>query len=143
MAADDDVRDRVQHYLTKHFRVGLERGGGFSIDHESTRGFIFVRGKDERVIVSVEAVVAFNVPESPQMLAHVARESDSYLFGHLAIREDRDEPGHYMALFVHALLGNYLDEDELINAVVAVVGTANQIDDDFVAQFGGETFHGS
>ena len=143
MAAEDEVRERVQHYLTKHFRVGLERGGGFSIDHESTRGFISVRGKDDRVIVTVEAVVAFNVPESPQLLEHVAKESDSYLFGHLAIREDRDEPGRYLAVFTHALLGNYLDEDELINAVIAVVGTANQIDDELVAQFGGETFHGS
>ena len=142
MAADDDVRDRVQHYLTKHFRVGLERGGGFSVDHESTRGFIFVRGMDERVIVSVEAVVAFNVPESAHMLAHVAKKTDSYLFGHLAIREDRDKPGVYLALFKHSLLGNYLDEDELINAVIAVVGTANRIDDEFVASFGGETFHG-
>ena len=99
MATEDEVRDRVQHYLTKHFRVGLERGGGFSIDHESTRGFISVRGKDDRVIVTVEAVVAFNVPESPQMLEHVAKESDSYLFGHLAIREDqgraRPLPGRF------------------------------------------------
>lgn len=143
MATEDEVRDRVQHYLTKRFRVGLERGGAFSIDHESTRGFIFVRARDDRVIVTVEAVVAFSVPESPRMLEHVAKESDAYLFGHLAIREDQDKPGLYLAVYTHALLGNYLDEEELINAVIAVVGTANRIDDDFVARFGGELFHDS
>jgi alpha-glucuronidase len=141
MAAEDDVRDRVQHYLTKHFRVGLEKGGGFSVDHESTRGFVFVHGQGDRVVVQVEAVVAFNVPESREMLEHVATQSDAYLFGHLAIRPSRNKEQVYMALFVHSLLGDYLDEEELMNAVVAVVGTANRIDNDFVARFGGETFH--
>lgn len=93
VATEAEVQERVQHFLTKHYRVGLERGGGFSVDLESTRGFIFVHQSGDRVIVTVEAVVAFNVPESTEMLEHVAKESDGYLFGHLAIREDKDSPG--------------------------------------------------
>lgn len=137
---EQDVRAKVQHFLTKHFRVGLEQGGMFSIDHESTRGFVSVSQRGDRTVVRVEAVIAFNVPESPAMLEHVARQSGAFLFGHIALQPD-DGRATFTALFSHALLANYLDEDELINAVVAVVGTANQIDDGFVARFGGETFH--
>jgi hypothetical protein len=138
---EQDVRERVQHYLTKHFRVGLERGGILSIDLESTRGFVSVHARDDRVVVKVEAVVAFDVPDSQEMLTHVARASGEYLFGHLALHADDDKPGHNTVLFSHALLGNYLDEEELVNAVIAVVLTANEIDDDFVSRFGGGTFH--
>lgn len=139
---EQDIRAKVQHYLSKNFRVGLEPSGMFSVDLETTRGFVTVFSRDDRVIVKVEAVVAFNVPESDAMLIHVGRSSGEYLFGHLALHANPDAPGTYMVLFSHALLGNFIDEDELINAVVAIVGTANKIDDDFVAKFGGETFHG-
>lgn len=142
VASEQDVREKVQHYLAKNFRIGLEPSGMFSIDLESTRGFVTVLERGDRVIVKVEAVVAFRVPETDEMYAHVGRTSGDFLFGHLAVHANADAPGTCMVLFSHALLGNVLDEDELINAVIAVVGTANEVDDDFVAKFGGETFHG-
>lgn len=141
---EDDVKAKVQHILTKNFSVGLWGDRGYWVDRGSTRCFISVRargGDDPRVIVRITSPVAFEVPASPAMFEHVALNSDSWLFGHLGLEADADVPGTYSVLFVHSLLGNYLDEDELAGAVAAVAVTADDMDDEFVAKFGGKRFH--
>lgn len=140
---EDEVKAKVQHILTKHFDVGLWGDRGYYVDRGSTRCFIAVAsrgGDDKRVIIRITAPVAFEVPGSPALYEHVARNSDSWLFGHLAIEPDDDVPGTFSALFVHRLLGGFIDEDELAGAVVAVAMTADEIDDEFVAKFGGRRF---
>jgi len=94
--------------------------------------------QESRTLVRMVVPVLREVPPSPALFEYVATEGQNYYFGGL----------HYvpgieggMLLFKETLLGDYLDEEELMNAVVAVVGTANRIDNDFVARFGGETFH--
>lgn len=140
---EDDVKAKVQHILAKNFDVGLWGDRGFYVDRGSTRCFVSVNargGDDSRVIVRVTSPVAFEVPGSPALFEHVALNSDSWLFGHLGLDPDADVPGTYSVLFVHRLLGNYLDEEELTGTVAAVAVTADEIDDDFVARFGGKRF---
>ncbi len=40
--------------------------------------------------------------------------------------------------WTHTLLGDYLDEEELHNAVGAVVTTADRLDDELQSRFGGK-----
>ena len=138
-----DVKARVQDILSRNFEVGLWGDRGFFVNHGSTRCFISVSGRgpeDPRVIVHVTSPIAFETPGSPALFEHVALNTDSWLFGHLSLEPDDDVPGTYGVLFVHRLLGNTLDEDELTGVVAAVAVTADDIDDDFVARFGGRRF---
>ena len=43
--------------------------------------------------------------------------------------------------FSQRLLGDYLDEEELTHTVVAIAGTADILDDELQAKFGGKRFH--
>jgi len=140
---EDDVKAKVQHILTKNFDVGLWGDRGYYVDRGSTRCFVSVdaRGGDDlRVIIRLASPVAFEVPESAALFEHVAKNTDSWLFGHLALEPDPDVPGTHSILFVHRLLGSYLDEAELVGAVAAVAVTADGIDDEFVETFGGKRF---
>ena len=141
--SETDVKAKVQHILAKNFQVGLWGDRGYYVDRGSTRCFISVSsrgGDDERVIVKLTSPVAFEVPGSPALFEYIALNSDSWVFGHLGLDADDDVPGTYSVLFVHRLLGNYLDEEELSGAVAAVAVTADEIDDDVVAKFGGRRF---
>ena len=141
----DDVKAKVHQYLAKNFEVGLSDDLGFHVDYGSTRVFVSVAARGEEadppIVVRVSAPVAFGVPETPEMLAYVARHTDSWLFGHLGMAADAEAPETHRVFFVHRLLGNYMEEEELVATVVAVLYTADRIDDDFVAQFGGRRFH--
>jgi hypothetical protein len=111
-----------------------------SIDYKTTRGFVSVHTQRKRILVKVDAVVGFDVPDSSKMLEYVGRTSGEYLFGHLAVLPDPESAGKNMVLFTYTLLANELDEEELTNAVAAVVATAEKLDNGFVKDFGGRTF---
>lgn len=50
------------------------------------------------------------------------------------------KPGRAI-FFTHSLLGDYLDEDELVRAVTGMLVVADEIDDELEKQFGGRRFH--
>lgn len=133
----DATTGKVQKYLTDAFNhVELDSGGGFGIRHESTRVFIRIRDFGDNAVVNVFAPVVLGAPRSDALAKEVA--TSHYIFGHLTI-EDDDEGGKNV-LFSHRLLGDFLDPEELEEAVRAIAITANDLDDDFAARFGGTVF---
>lgn len=134
------VRDKVQRILAARFAVELTPDNNFTLRHESAR--LFVRCWEppdgQRVIVALEVPLLFNVKPTPEVFKYVALHGDDYIFGHLSARET--ENGAMLA-FTHSLLGDYLDDEELIQAVIGVLGVGNDIDDQLQAQFGGEKYH--
>jgi Putative bacterial sensory transduction regulator len=135
------TRGKVQQYLTHNFsNVNIDRDGDFSLRHGSARIFVRTRTheKADFTWVSLDIPVLLAVKETPQVFEYVALHADQYVFGHLnAVRGD-DGLVVYLS---HSLLGEYLDEEELLRAVGAMLGTAEQIDDELQAQFGGKRFH--
>jgi hypothetical protein len=84
------------------------------------------------------APLVFNLPPAPELFEYVATNANSYQLGHLyAARVDN---GTVTVGFAHSLLGDFLDDEEVFSAVVAVLGTGNQLDDEIKAQFGGERY---
>jgi len=134
------VREKVQHILTKHGRVEIDGDGDFSIRHQSARVFVrVVSWGDDETIISVWTLAVIGATPSPELHEFIAYGTDDYIFGHLGL--SRQDDGTANILFSHRLLGDTLDEDELMNVVVAVATTTNSIDDDLAARFGGRTFH--
>jgi Putative bacterial sensory transduction regulator len=142
MAGDiASVRSKVQQFLTQNFNdVNIDKDGDFSLRHGSTRIFVRTRTREESEItwISLDIPVLFEVKEMPEVFEHVALHADDYVFGHLnAVRTDDG----LMIMLSHALLGDYLDEQELLRAVGAMLGTADALDDELQTQFGGKRFH--
>ncbi len=135
-----DTRERLQRYLTDFLdEVKVDKDGDFHFRHESVEVFATTQewGEDETV-VHVVAPLLFGVKGSPELFEYIARHSDDYLFGHLALK-DRD--GTFDIHFSHILLGDFLDPEELKSVVAAVAITGNDLDDELQKQFGGERFY--
>jgi hypothetical protein len=93
---------------------------------------------DPRTLVTITAPVLLRVKATPKLFEWVAKEGGNYFFGHLAVMDDDDKSGTVYVEMRHTLLGDYLDEQELADALYGVVGNADQLDDEMQKKFGGE-----
>jgi hypothetical protein len=135
------VRGKVQHFLTENFSdVNIDKNGDFSLRHGSARIFVrtLTREQADFTWISLDMPLLLDVKETPQVFEHVALHADDFMFGHLnAVRTDDG-----LRIFLsHALLGDYLDEQELVRAVGAMLSTGEDLDDKLQIQFGGKRFH--
>jgi hypothetical protein len=134
------LKDKVQRILTSEFnRVELDKDGGFTLRHESARMFIRCWEGDQKTFVRLTCPIVFDVQPSAELFEHVAKTGGHYIFGNVFVGEASD--GSVTLLMQHTLLGDYLDDQELIQAVIAMLGSANEIDDELAARFGGRVFH--
>lgn len=136
MAIVDDVKARVQRILqSKDLLIEL-KGDDFWVPYGSTRCRIMVRPYgDGHAIVDVSALVVADVPVTTRLKEYLADKSSDFMFGNLELYKDGAKG---MIIFRHALLGDYLDEDELMFTVAAVAGTADDLDDEVRSTFGGK-----
>lgn len=133
------VKDKVQRILAENFNgVELGKAGNFTLRHESARLFIDFIPQETRVIVNLVAPLLLKVTPTPELFHYIAVHGDDYIFGHLSADETDDG---VVVLFSHALLGDYLDDEELLASVRGVLGGGNELDDELQAQFGGTKFH--
>jgi hypothetical protein len=135
------TRSKVQQYLTHNFNnVNIDEDGDFSLRNGSARIFVRIRTRDEVEFtwVSLDIPLLLGVKETPQVFEYVALHADDYMFGHLnAVRSDDG-----LVIYIsHALLGEYLDEQEIGFAVAGMLVTADNLDDELQTQFGGKRFH--
>ena len=135
------TRSKVEQYLTENFDdVNTAPDGSHSLRRGSARIFVTVRTHDDTdwTWVTLEAPLLSNVEATPEVFEHVALHSDDFIFGHLSAV--RTESGLEI-LFTHALLGDFLDEDELVKAVGGMLVIADNMDDELAEIFGGDRFH--
>jgi hypothetical protein len=150
MAADPEAtkkvdleatKKKVQQYLTNNFGdVNIDKDSDFSLRHGSARIFVRTHANEDADFtwIKLDVPLLLEVKETPQVFEHVALHSDDYMFGHLnAVRGDNG----LMIFLSQSLLGDYLDEQELVRAVGAMLGTAESLDDELKTQFGGKRFH--
>jgi Putative bacterial sensory transduction regulator len=130
-----ETRDRVASMLTDLVgRVDLLPGGDLSFQYESARVFLGVVPNGDSTVVNIVAWTNVDLEPTPGLYQFVALHADDWVFGHLAMGESE---GLAHIGFRHTLLGDFLDEQELRTAVVAVAHTANEIDNEIKEMFGG------
>jgi type III secretion system-like peptide-binding chaperone len=133
------VKDKVQRILAENFSgVELGKAGNFTLRNESARLFINFMPQETRVIVNLVVPLLLKVAPTPELFHYIAIHGDDYIFGHLSAEETEDG---IAVFFSHALLGDYLDDEELLASVRGLLGVGNDIDDELQAQFGGNKFH--
>lgn len=134
----DRLKSRVQAMLTNRFQVGLDSSGAWTIAYNSAQGWVRCsETEDGRLVVNIDAPLLFGVRPSPELYRHVALHANDLLFGFLNCTENEDG---VMVLLSYRILGDYLDEEELLGGVIAVVASADQLDDELQGLFGGKRF---
>jgi hypothetical protein len=143
MATVEAAQQKVQRILASNFdNVMLSKDGGFAIERGTTRVNIEVKdwGKDPKgepsAIVRLWAPVVRKLKATPEFYRWAATEGQNFIFGSVTVVDD-EEDGTSLVAFDHTLLADYLDPDELVQAVVAIVLTADDIDDKVHERFGG------
>jgi hypothetical protein len=134
------VRDKVQRYLMDDFLTHVELDGEyFTARYGSARIFIkVVPWNDDQTIVNLIVPLLLEVPHSQDLYKHVALHAGDYIFGTLNVV---DRETHCDVNFSHSLLGDFLDPDELKSAVGGMLSSAEDLDDELQAIFGGTKFH--
>ena len=137
MTTVDEVTAKVQRILQNRGLFVELRGGEFWVPYESTRCRVSVKkfGTD-KTVVDLAAIVLGDVKVTGKLLEYIGQRSSDFIFGNLALLHIEGQK-EGIVIFRHAILGDYLDEEELMTSLAAVVTTADQLDDELKAKFGG------
>lgn len=131
------LRERVESYLREGIRgVEIDADGDYRMALESARVFVCPRQwTDDKTVVRVFSITNVGLPPSPDLTRYLVTENFSLLFGHLAYNEAESS-----VWFLHNLLGDQLDREELLTALRMVATRANHYDDVIKERFGGLLF---
>ena len=145
MATVEATTQKVQRFLINAFGdVKLRRNGGFAIEHGSTACIVevmdWVPDKDgaPQSLVRVSAPIGRDVRPSPDLFKWIVTEAQQVLFGKIGLYDQGD--GHTFLVFEHILLGDFIDSAELTTAVLAVIFSADKLDDEVLQRFGGKRY---
>lgn len=132
------IRERLAAYLEPIGADISDEDGRFSFETASSRVFVDVEPhpNGEATIVSVMVPVLVDVPINAALYEFVARHTDSWRFGHLAMF-DHEAGGECMLFLCHNLLGDYLDREELLYAVIGLGEAADRAASEWVGIVGG------
>jgi hypothetical protein len=145
-----DVKARVLEMLTEGLGIEVqlrpENEVLVELPESSTAVFIRFFAKEfkseeieDQVFVNVSAPLLRGLSLTPELYRWVATEGTTYDVGCVQLYEVDEDDGSQTGFlrFVYTLLGDYLDEDELGTALWTVLFTADRLDDELQAQFGG------
>lgn len=141
MPSIDEVRAKVQRILTSNGSVRLGRDGEFILDHESASVIVEVEeGFGEGgTLVSFLVPMVGKVPLTPALYEWMATEGQDFRIGGTFLLKDEDNKTG-MIFFRYAIVGDDLDESELLAAVYVSLFTCNDLDNNLQKRFGGELY---
>jgi hypothetical protein len=140
MATVSQVQKKVQSILSTELgSVKVDADGDIRIDYESTSVRIAVEkygDNEEETIVEITGVLSFETPASPKLYKWINDKNGLIKFG--TIYHLDGAKGGTLVLLQYSILGDFLDPEELLNAVRVVVLIANKLDDEVIEEFGGK-----
>lgn len=135
------TRQLVNEYLAGAFDEVEVADGVWTIRYGSAKVDITVDVFDEdSSVVRVVSPAVTGCAPSPELYKFIATDAPKHAFGHLEAIEQGDT---ITITFGHSLLGDFLDDAELRTAVIAVAFTADELDDELAARFGGQVHDAS
>ena len=142
MATVADTLQKVQRILAAEFSNVMLDGDGFKIEVGSTVVRIAVKdfGKDKddnpSSVVTVSALVGREITPTPEFYEWAATEGRQRYIGGVTVFKNADT-GRCVAVYDHALLGDYLDPAELVSAIVMCRNAGDEFDEIIHDRFGG------
>jgi hypothetical protein len=142
MTVVHQVREKMHQMLRNIYDyVHIDDDGTAIFSRGSTMCMIDVvewdlKSPGRNTIITLDASIVFGVKRSPALYEWVALQNDRYIFGHLVVREAKQKSLADI-WFTHNLLGDFLDEAEIDAAIMALLESADQLDDEAMHIFGG------
>ncbi len=87
--------------------------------------------RDDESVVSVRAYVVTGAELKPELLKFLLEKNNEMRFGGFGLDSDGD------IFFTHSVVASTCEKNELRNSVMAVVSTADELDDEIMARWGG------
>lgn len=141
MSKVSQVQKKVQSILSSELgSVNVDADGNLKISYESTLLMIKTHefgDKGDETMIEMTGVVTMDTPASPKLYKYLNEQNSSLHFGSL---HHLDGKKSTLILLKYCILGDYLDPEELLNAVRATVLMSDLLDDDIVKEFGGTRF---
>lgn len=141
MAKAKQVHEKIQRMLANRFgSVKIDKDGDFVVKNESAFTFVSaIQWNDDQTIVQIRCPMLVDVPITAELTHWIAVEGQRFLFGRTYLNPNEDGKAGWV-YFQHNLLGDDLDEPELMEALDAVALTSNKLDNELKTKFGGELF---
>ncbi|RLT30440.1 MAG: hypothetical protein DWI54_06380 [Chloroflexi bacterium] len=142
MPTVEQVRNKVLRMMAKNFEITTTDDETIMVRHESSILSVEVKEwiKDNdgmNTVVVLSASILWNAKRTPALYEWVATTGQSFLWGRVASNlSDVSTETHLN--FEHNLLGDNLDEPELVSVVLALLSKANELDDELQKKFGGK-----
>jgi hypothetical protein len=148
------VKDKVSRYAREVFNVvQLDDDGDLVIPFESTKVWVqFIEREVDperedfwnenqlsRTVVRIWAPTIIDVKPSNELYKWVATEGADWYYGHCKVLNFGDN-GNIQVLFEVCLPGDTIDPGEFKQALIAVATTADDLDDELKAKFGGKRY---
>lgn len=134
--AQREVYERVARWMRElygeEFTRELDGVPGIGLAFGSATAYTVVtpRGEDDAV-VKVYSLVVTDVQPEPDLMHFLLTKNVQFVIGRFGLDEDDD------IVFYHALRGSSCDKEMLRHTVRVVIRTADQMDDEIVARWGG------
>ncbi len=130
----EKVQKRIEEILSAAGYPYTVEDGRARLEYGSTAVFISAHQWQERyTIVELVAPVLQDVPSSPELLERLNDQNEKLYFGKAYWRNDE-------VWLAHNLLGDRLDNEELIASVGILAVVADHLDDELKQKFGGRRF---
>ncbi|MFN7470871.1 MAG: T3SS (YopN, CesT) and YbjN peptide-binding chaperone 1 [Roseiflexaceae bacterium] len=142
MPTVEQVKNKVLRLMAKAFKITTTDDETILLWHESAACSVKVEEFDpdedgQNTVVKVSAPILWNVKRTPVLYEWVATSGQAYMFGRVACNIS-SQASETNLEFEYNLLGDNLDESELITTVTLLLGTANDLDDELQKKFGGK-----
>lgn len=128
--------EKVAGYIRTLFgemAVAREDVPAFWIRHGSALAQVSVfPWSDDDATIGVRSWVVTDVEITPDLALHLLRQNDNMRFGAFGVDDDDD------IFFEHTIVGATCDKEELRASVLAVLATADEVDDQIVQRWGGQ-----
>lgn len=141
MPSVDDIKAKVQRILTSHGTIRIDKDGDFVLQQDSAVLFIRVEEGfgDAETIVSMNVPLILEVQLTPALYEWAAVEGQHFRIGGVNVnKRDGNKSGDIW--FHYSLVGDDIDESELMTAVFALLFTCDDLDNDLQKRFGGRLF---
>ncbi len=139
MSSVAKVQKKVQDILSGEFgSVRVSSDGSIKIPFESTMVNIEVEDwLDGQSLVVLNGIIARDSKSNTSVYEWINEQNANLRIGcvyHLPGKTSN------ITIMSYSILGDFLDPDELTNALKAVVFMSDKLDDEFISKFGGERF---
>ena len=137
MATVEQVKSKVQSMLQKHGSVTIDSDGDFVFEWGSSAVFIRIIDWGEGdILVNIFSVVVRDIPITGELCEDLLT-TRAKTIGAWSIERDPQNSKVGNLMFSTRILGNNLDEDELVKSIQLTGFVADEEDDQLVARYGG------